>query len=220
MERRSIFDHVSDDSMAMVLPCFKPYRRDYKAGATILTYDSGTPREVQIIERGSAKLQILNEHGDVFLIERIMEGDVFGELFALPIDKFAYIVTAETDCRVLFLDYDHIIRPCKNLCEHHSQIISNLFIMAAQKSQGLSLHISLLNQNSTRQKLIAYLSYANSVCDKNPDGTFTIPMTLVELSEYLNVDRSAMMRELKSMKDDGIVESNRREFRLLNCSAL
>ena len=212
MEKRNFFDEVSKESMDMIIPCFKPYWKNYAAGETILTYDSTKPARVEVLERGSAKLQILNEDGDIFLIEHIKEGDVFGEPFALPLDNFAYIVSADTDCRVMFLDYNHIIKPCENLCEHHSQLISNLFIMAAQKSQELSLHISLLHQNTIRQKLMAYLSYVSSVCKKDSDGQFTIPMTLVDLAEYLSIDRSAMMREIKSMKNDGLISGNRREF--------
>lgn len=215
MDRRSIFDRITMESMDMILPCFKPYWKNYSIGETILTYDSSAPKRVEVLECGSAKLQILNEDGDIFLIERINEGDVFGEPFALPLNSFAYMVTAETDCRVLFLDYEHIIKPCKNLCEHHSQIISNLFIMAAQKSQGLSLHISFLHQSTIRQKVMAYLSYASSVSPKGSDGYFTIPMSLVDLSEYLNVDRSAMMREIKAMKQEGLIDGNRRDFRLI-----
>lgn len=214
MEKRSFFDEISRESMEMIMPCFKPYWKDYRAGETILTYDAGVPDRVEILERGKAKLQILNDEGDIFLIEHIKEGDVFGEPFALPLDKFAYIVTAETDARVMYLDYNHIIKPCENLCNHHSQLISNLFIMAAQKSQELSLHISLLHQNTIRQKLMAYLSYAASVNKKSSDGYFSIPISLVDLAEYLSVDRSAMMREIKAMKNDGLIEGNRREFKL------
>lgn len=40
-------------------------------------------------------------------------------------------------------------------------------------------------------------------------------MSLAELAEYIAVDRSAMMREIKTMKNDGIIDSRRREFKLL-----
>ncbi len=215
MEKRNIFDSIGEEAMAHILTCFKPYRRDFLAGETILTYEAGEPKRVEILESGCARLQILNEDGDIFLIERIMQGDVFGEPFALPLDRFVYVVTAETSCRVLFLDYDHIIRPCAKLCDHHSRIISDLFIMAAQKSQVLSLHISLLHQNTIRRKVLSYLSYASSICPKNKDGYFTIPMSLVDLSDYLNVDRSAMMREIRQLKEEGLIDGSRREFKVL-----
>ena len=40
-------------------------------------------------------------------------------------------------------------------------------------------------------------------------------MTLGQLAEYLMVDRSSMMRELRAMKDDGLIESKNRQFRIL-----
>ena len=36
--------------------------------------------------------------------------------------------------------------------------------------------------------------------------TFILPFNFTELSEYLAVDRSAMSRELKNIKDEGFVK--------------
>ena len=198
-----------------MLPCFKPQWKDYKAGKTIMSYHADIPKKVAVLEKGSAKLQILNEEGGIFLLEHINEGDIFGELFSLPLEAFEYIVTAETDCVVMYVDYDHIIKPCENLCNHHSQIISNMFVMAAQKSQELSLHLSFMHQSTIRKKLMSYLNYIASTRPKLKDGSFEIPISLGELSEYLGVDRSAMMREIKTMKDNGIIDGNRRRFIIL-----
>ena len=38
--------------------------------------------------------------------------------------------------------------------------------------------------------------------------TFTLPFSLTDLADFLSIDRSAMMRELKLLKDDGIIEKN------------
>ena len=40
-------------------------------------------------------------------------------------------------------------------------------------------------------------------------------MTLTALADYLSVDRSAMMRELKHMKEAGLVDFRGRDVRLL-----
>lgn len=215
MQKRKVLDDISRESRALMLPCFEPWWKDYMAGETIMTYDAGIPKNIAVLEKGSAKLQIINESGDVYLLEHIYEDDLFGEMFSLPLDSFEYVVTAETPCRVMFVGYEHIIKPCENLCNHHSQFISNLFMMAAQKSQELSLHISLMHQSTIRQKLMAYLSYVASSKGTRSDGSFEIPISLAELAEYLSVDRSAMMREIKAMKNDGLISGNRREFILL-----
>ena len=207
---------ISDESVEMMIPCFKPVTKFYAKGEKILEYEFNMPKRLAMVIAGTAKLEIFNDKGGVFLLESYSKDDVFGDLFAMPLQQFFYTITATSDCVVMYLDYEHIISPCENLCAHHSQLISNLFMMTAQKAQALSLHISILAQPTTRDKLLAYLKYqcAQSGICSNGCCTFQIPMSLSKLAEYLNVDRAAMMRELKSMKDEGILDSNRRIFKM------
>lgn len=224
MDKRTLLYNISDESIRNMIPCFKPVRNKYSAGETILTYSDDEIKDVAVLQKGSARLELFNSEGTVALVENYYEGDIFGCIFSLPLDAFEYVVTAETDCSVLFVDYNHIITPCSNVCPHHSQLISNLFIMAAQRSQELSLHISILGQPSIRSKLITYLKCIRSAEIKKRGRAasanvnsivFTIPTSLSQLAEYLRVDRSAMMREIKAMKADGLLDSERRDFRLM-----
>ena len=50
---------------------------------------------------------------------------------------------------------------------------------------------------------------------RQKSNSFHIPFTMSDLADYLSVDRSAMMRELKKMKEDGILSSEKRMVRLL-----
>ena len=40
------------------------------------------------------------------------------------------------------------------------------------------------------------------------DKSFILPFSLTDLADYLSVDRSAMMRELKLLRDEGFIEKN------------
>ena len=44
--------------------------------------------------------------------------------------------------------------------------------------------------------------------------SFTLPFTLSALADYISADRSAMMRELKRMKEEGLVEMDGRRVTL------
>ena len=240
MAKTQILDNISEESLASIFPCFNPIYRNYKRGELIMIYQSpqSDPKQIAIVKSGQARLEFINEYGDFYVLERYKSGDLFGEPFSLPLSDFEYMVTAEEDCKVVYLDYKHIITPCEKLCEHHSRLISNLFVMSAQRAQELSFHLSIVKQGSIRNKLLAYLQYARmaerGARDKkyhNPNKEiynikstrkdfstnefFEIPMSLAELAEYIAVDRSAMMREIKTMKNDGIIDSRRREFKLL-----
>ena len=48
---------------------------------------------------------------------------------------------------------------------------------------------------------------------KNSDE-FEIPLSLSDLADYLSVDRSAMMREIKKMNQEGLIVSKGRSVRL------
>ena len=87
--------------------------------------------------------------------------------------------------------------------------------MTTQRSQELSLHINILGQPTTRKKLLTYLQFIQAGSGAGEGEPFEIPMSLGSLSEYLCVERTAMMREIRKMNEDGIVESNRRQFKLL-----
>lgn len=214
MRKVRFLDNISKDSIDKMIPCFKPSFKNYKAGETILSY-SDNPEQVAILLSGSAKLYFSDIEGDYGLLETYEEGDLFGDVFSLPLNGYEYTVTAVTDCHVVFISYQHILHPCCHVCEHHSQLISNLFLMTTQRSQELSLHINILGQPTTRKKLLTYLQFIQAGSNAGEGEFFEIPMSLGALSEYLCVERTAMMREIRKMNEDGILESNRRQFKLL-----
>lgn len=212
MSKYFISDGISKDSIENMICCFRPQRKTFVAGETIMQY-SDKIEKIGLVLSGTAKLYNIEADGNYSLLETYEKEDVFGELFYLPLENFAYIVEATSQCRILFLDYHHIITPCEKTCQHHSQLINNLFLMTAKKSQSLSLHLDILHQHTTRKKLLAYLRYVQKISNQNP---FVIPMSLVDLAEYLCVDRAAMMRELNQMKKEGLIQSDRRTFFLCN----
>ncbi len=214
MEKVRFLDNISAESIEKMLPCFKPVFKDFMAGETIISY-SDNPEQVAILLQGSAKLYFSDIEGDYGLLETYDEGALFGDVFSLPLSGYEYTVTAVTDCHVVFISYHHILHPCCKTCDHHSQLINNLFLMTTQKSQELSLHINILGQSTTRKKLMAYLQFVQAGSGVKEGDAFEIPMSLGALSEYLCVERTAMMREIRKMNEEGIIESNRRQFRLL-----
>lgn len=215
MKKRRLLNDISAESLEKMIPCFKPLIRHYARGEEIMAYADKEPERIAVLLKGRARLEILSLEGDVFRLEDYEQGDVFGELFTLPLRESSYIVTAEEPSQVVYLDYIHVISPCEKICAHHTQLISNLFIMTAQKTQELSLHLSVLGQHTTREKLLTYLRYAREQSGAAGMEAFQIPLTLSKLADYLCVDRSAMTREIKALREEGLVEAERRTFRLI-----
>lgn len=215
MDSPDIFDGISQEELARMLHCFEAQKCTFQKGQTILTYNDQL-QKIGILLSGKAHLFCIDYDGTYTLLERFEEHDLFGELFALPLSNLEYIVEADGKCEVLFIRYSSLIKRCKNACEHHSQLVDNLFHLSTRKTQALSFRINLLSSRTIRHKLITYLHYMQG---KTGKSTFLMDMSLTDLASYLCVDRSSLMRELRAMKQDGLLESKGRQITLLDGAA-
>lgn len=146
------------------------------------------------------------------ILEHLERESVFGEM--LMFDNIAgdsLTVVCEKDCRVWFIPADHLVHPCENACAHHSQMIQNMFRLVAEKASALSERVEVLSRRSIRDKLLCYFAIQAGRCG----GCFTIPFSLSTLADYISADRSAMMRELKKMREAGLVEVHGRQVCVL-----
>ena len=82
----------------------------------------------------------------------------------------------------------------------------------ADKAQALSERIDVLSRRSIREKLLCYF---RQLAQQAGSRTFTLPFSLSTLADYIATDRSAMMRELKRLREEGVVRSEGRRFTLL-----
>ena len=127
----------------------------------------------------------------------------FGEVFYRINTNNELFVKAKENVKVLAFNYDIFEKKCKKNCMFHNELLLKLPKLVLTKVTDLNLRIELLSQKTIRDKL---LSYFRLTSEKNFNKTFTIPFSLTDLSDYLNVDRSAMMRELKLLKEDKIIK--------------
>ena len=82
----------------------------------------------------------------------------------------------------------------------------------SEKTQALSEHLEILSQRTTREKLTAYFAV---LAAKNKSPYFTLPFSQTSLADYICVDRSAMARELRRMAEEGLIEIDRRNIKLI-----
>ena len=74
------------------------------------------------------------------------------------------------------------------------------------------MRVELLTKRSTRDKLLAYFTLVST---RNLSKSFVLPFSLTDLADYLSVDRSAMMREMKLLKEDGLIQKTGNKITLL-----
>lgn len=210
MEHITLFTDILPEEQERMRVCFKVREAVFQNGETIMEY-SGSMKKIGLIQEGRAVLYCCDEDGNEYVIDELNKDSVFGELFLLPSDSQHYYVCAATETRVMFIDYEHVIKRCENACHHHSQMVSNLLQMTALHSRQQTDRIYMLSRSSTRKKLMAYL---HSLAAEKNTGKFKLPMSYTALAQYLSVDRSAMMREIKNLSDEGVIKRDGRNVEL------
>lgn len=184
----------------------------FKKGETILAINESTGR-TGVLESGEAHISSFDSEGRENILEVLSVGDSFSEFYMVPLDDQEYYVVADTDCSVLFINLKKALDTCPNDCENHNELLRTVILLSARHAQDQAVHIDVLSKRSLREKIMAYLEYQQIYYPKGQE--MKLPMTLMSLANYLAVDRSAMMREIRRMNEDGLIQSSGRNFMIL-----
>ena len=207
----TIFHGIGQEEENQLFRCLCPKIKKTGKGERIL--DSGDmSRSLCVQLKGRGVEGTLDSDGRFCVIQNLQPGSVFGNIYIDPLKGILHTAIASSESETLFFSYDRILRLCENPCSYHMQFVKNLMEMEAQRNKLLAVHLSILSRPTIQERLLAYLQY---LCEQNGKRKIKIPTTLLQLAEYLHVDRSAMMREIRKLKEEGVIASKGREFELL-----
>ena len=208
--RFDIFRDISNSEVEAMILCFRMRRARFAPGETIRVY--GGSRDVGVVVRGAAELVRFDSGGNRTILERMETGGIFGELLAFSAELGDSLeVIAAGECEVLFMDYAHIMKRCEKACRHHSLLVENLFRLMAEQARRLSRRVEVLSQRSIRDKLLCYFHILRL---ESGGDAVTLPFSLSTLADYISTDRSAMMRELRKLRNEGLVQVEGRQIAL------
>lgn len=191
--------------------CHRVQKKSFSKNEVITSYIQKR-NQFCILISGNADLVRYDLNGNKTIVEHFSQNDIFGEVFYIVTTNNELLVEAKELCEVLFYIYDDIHNKCRNNCKFHQKLAENLPELILSKVTNLNMRIELLTQRSIRDKLIGYF---NLLSIQNLSKTFSLPFSLTDLADYLSVDRSAMMREIKLLKEDGFIEKNGNKIKLI-----
>ena len=191
--------------------CTKVQRKKFKKDEIITTYIAKR-NQICILVSGSADLVRYDSNGNKTIIEHFTKNDIFGELFYVIVTNNELFVKARQASEVLFFAYDNLQHKCRQNCKFHQTFNENMADLILSKVTMLNTRVELLTKRTIRDKLIGYFSILSN---RNFSTTFSLPFSLTDLADYLSIDRSAMMRELKYLKDDGFIKKVGNKITLL-----
>lgn len=209
MNEIALFNGIENKDVKSMLNCFNATTISYKNGTTIISNLANTGA-IGIIYEGSANLIKIDYNGNRTIIEKLERGSIFGEVFLPNSDELSIVAT--DNCTVISFDYEHITRRCKKSCPYHSKLIDNMIQILADKIVNMNNRIDILTKKTIREKL---LEYFKTIEKEKLSKTFKLNLNFTELADYFGVDRSALMREIKNLKNEGFIETKGNKITLL-----
>ena len=212
LKATKIFKDSSEQDCQAMMFCFKTRFKNFKKNEYIV--EQGKPiQDVVLMVKGSANVENLDTLGNVSILMQVKKGDVFGLESAFAGDMvYKDSLLASEKCLVLFMDRFRLTRQCENRCKRHDQVIKNLMQAVAETNKELMDKLIHMSQKSTRDKLLSYFSLMS---ERAKSSYFEIPFNVTELANYLSVDRSAMSSELSKLKKAGIIDYDKKQYRLI-----
>ena len=195
-----LFAGISPHDYALLQPM--THQKDYARGQIILHAGNLAP-QVGLVLTGRVHIEMSDPWGGRGILGSVGPGEIFAESYALCAQPLQVDAVCAEDARILLLDADRALRAVPRLCQ-------NLLSICARKNLALSRRIFCTSAPTVRARVITYLSTAGRQGDE-----LVLPFNRQQLADYLNVDRSALSRELGRMRDDGLLTFHKNRFRLL-----
>lgn len=184
--------------------------RKYKKENTILS-EGSVITDIGLVLSGSVRIVHNDLWGNKSILGIVGMGDIFAEAYAcIPGEPMMIDVAANEDCEILFINVPKLFTSC-TVCENQNQMIRNLLMISARKNLQLSRRSLHTSPKTIRGKLLSYFSQQILA---QGSSKIAIPFDRQQLADYLNLDRSALSKELGKMKKEGIIEYRKNTFEI------
>lgn len=203
-----LFYNINPREKAKILSFLESSTLHFKKNTTIL---SSIKREniIGIVISGNIQLIKTDYNGNQSIIEDLFEDDIFG-FSMFSINDTEYNIITKEDSKIIIIYFSEIMRREINY-PYYIQFLKNLINIYSNKMNNINNRIDILTNKTIRNKLLAYFKI---ISKKNNSKIIYLPFTFTELADYLAVDRSAMYRELKNLKEEGLIEIKNKKITL------
>ena len=212
LKKTMIFQGMDDNELTASLDFFRAYEQNFKKGSTILHAGDLTDKMGLVME-GSVTVESDDAWGNRSILSKVEAGGFFAETYAvLPKEPLLVNVIANEDCHILFLRIGSLKQLQNNMEQWMIKFVSNLLMLSMHKNLMLSSRSFHTAPKTIRGRVMAYL---NSVSMQKHAREFNIPFDRQQLADYLNLERTALSKELSKMKADGLIDYYKNSFKII-----
>ncbi len=209
LQSTGFFQGMTESEACSAMKHLDASEQTFRKGAVILSAGTVTQRLGMVLS-GSVTIENNDLWGNRTILSHAESGQFFAETYALLENEPLLVdVAAKEDCQILFFRIGSL-RHLRSLSEPWAmKLIANLLSISSRKNLLLSERNFHTAPKTIRGRIMSYL---NSVSLQKHSRQFDIPFDRQQLADYLNVDRSALSKELGKMQKDGILSVRKNHF--------
>lgn len=201
-----LFSNVDEKIILKLIQNYEIYKKQYNENTTV--YSRGEScTTMDIVLSGKLVSYSLTQIGS----ERIMfefrsKSIIAANLLFGNNNSYPFNIYCMTDCCLLHITKSAI----SELLKDYNFVVE--FVQSlSQNSQGINQKIVMFTQKTLRDNILDYLAVLTI---KQQSDTVTLPLTKKQLADYFGVQRPSLFRELKKLKEEGLIEVNNRNITL------
>ncbi|MFY9115091.1 MAG: Crp/Fnr family transcriptional regulator [Dethiobacteria bacterium] len=213
-----LFKGINADERASILDCLQPKIRRYDKKDLYIGIEGEELSGVGVILSGEIAVAKEDLAGNRLIIAKFGAGELIGEVAAFSTQQLwpATTITLGPG-EIMFIPVDKIVNSCANQCPGHRRLIINILGIIANRALIMNRKMDYLMIRSLRVKISSYLL---EQLKKHGQPEFELPLSRQELADYLHVSRPSLSREMGRMRDEGIIEFQRKQFKIKDPEAL
>lgn len=206
----NIFDNINQRNKEKLLYSLEADKLSFRANTSILSLIKDD-NIIGIILNGYLEIIRTDHNANRTIIEELYDGDLFGTMIS-SLNNNEYDIITKEETTIILLDYNRLINFKESDKSYYNEFIKNLLQIIIAKVSSKNERIEILTKKTIRNKL---LEYFNITSKKNGSRNIYIPFNYTDLADYLAIDRCAMSRELKYLKEEGLIETKGKRITLL-----
>ena len=202
---KNFTDNELDDALILLNAKIKKYRKK-----EVILHSGDKTDNLGIVLNGQITIENTDFWGNQLILAKNQSGAVFAETYAyLENHPLMVDVIAAEVSEILFLNLNKIKTGELEHKPWFLKLFRNLLTASAQKNLLLSNRSFHTSSKSAKVRIASYLSY-QAVLQQRYE--FDIPFNRQEMADYLNLDRSALSKELGKMRDEGMITFRKNHF--------
>ncbi|WP_026495670.1 Crp/Fnr family transcriptional regulator [Butyrivibrio sp. WCD3002] len=212
LQKIPLFRGMTENEISALLKSLDAKKQNYKKNDLIL-HAGSKPGVIGIVLSGSVTILSDDIWGNRTILSHVEKDGIFAEAYALLEDVPMLVdVMANEGCSILMLKTKGILNSVVSQNSWDYKFLRNLLLISSKKNLNLSGRSFHTSPKTIRERVMSYL---NTLSLQNDSSEFDIPFDRQQLADYLNLERSALSKELGKMQKEGIIETRKSHFKLL-----